>query len=277
MSSNPPFKLALAQMLVEGGDAGSNLRRARDRIQAASVQGAQMVLLPEALPSGWTHGAARWQADDGLEGNTCAVLRQAAREFEIFVCSGWLERAGDALYNAALLIDPSGEVLLRHRKLNELEIAQDLYAQGSGLAVADTALGRIGVMICSDAFARGQVIARALAWMGADMIVSPCAWAVPADHDQTREPYGQLWLDHYQPVARDHALWIAGCSNVGTITDGPWKGRHCIGCSLVVDPQGHVAARGTYGVNADEMIFVEVAPVPRTARGDGWNARLGPP
>lgn len=270
----PPCKLALAQMLVEGGERQANLQRVHDRIQAASVQGARIVLLPEALPSGWTHGAARAQADEGFEGKTCSMLRQAAREFEIFVCSGWLEREGDKIYNSALLIDPAGEILLHHRKLNELEIGHTLYAQGSSLRVAETPLGQIGLMICSDAFARGQVISRSLAWMGADMILSPCAWAVPADHDQAREPYGLLWLDNYQPVARDHAVWIAGCSNVGWLTDGPWQGRKCIGNSLAVNDRGEVAARGTYGVDADEMIFVDVSLSARPARGDGWNKLL---
>lgn len=56
--------------------------------------------------------------------------------------------------------------------------------------------------------------------MGAQIILSPCAWAVPPDHDNVIEPYGQLWLDNYSPVARDFKMWIAGTSNVGVITGG---------------------------------------------------------
>ena len=35
---------------------------------------------------------------------------------------------------------------------------------------------------------------------------------------------GNLWRDNYGPVASDFRLWIAGVSNVGPITAGPWAG-----------------------------------------------------
>ena len=106
------------------------------------------------------------------------------------MCAGLIERHGSRVYNAAVLIDPSGEVILHHRKLNELEIGHALYAPGDRLGVVATPLGTIGMMICADAFATGQVVSRTLGLMGADLVVSPCAWAVPADHDNAKEPYG---------------------------------------------------------------------------------------
>src|SRR3954470_451459 len=125
-------------------------------------------------------------------------------------------------------------------------------------------------MICSDAFARNQVVSRTLGLLGADIILSPCAWAVAADHDNTSEPYGQLWLDNYCPVARDFRLWIAGCSNVGWLPAGPWKGRKCIGCSLIVGPDGKQVAMASYGTDAEEICSVDIKLSPRLARGDGW-------
>jgi hypothetical protein len=91
---------------------------------------------------------------------------------------------------------------------------------------------------------------------------------MPADHDNEREPYGQLWLDNYRPVARDFRLWIAGCSNVGWITDGPWQGRKCIGCSLVVGSDGEPVRRGPYGVEAETILIVDVTLDSRRLRGD---------
>jgi predicted amidohydrolase len=151
-----------------------------------------------------------------------------------------------------------------------LEIGHDFYAQGDRLGVAETELGTLGLMICADAFARGQVVTRTLGLMGVQVILSPCAWAVPADHDNQREPYGGLWLDNYGPVARDYRLWIAGVSNVGRLEAGPWAGRHCVGCSLLVGPDGEPVARGPYGVEAESLILADIVPAPRPARGDGW-------
>lgn len=260
----------MAQMRVDGGQVEVNLSRAEARLADAKARGADVVVLPEALDLGWTHPSARSGAAGIPDGEPCRRLRDAARKHGLHVCAGLTERAGDRVFNAAVLIDPKGEVVLHHRKLNELEIGHDCYDQGSRLGVAETSLGVMGLMTCADAFARGQIVARTLGLMGAQVILSPCAWAVPAEHDPAREPYGQLWRDSYGPVARDFRLWVAGVSNVGPITGGPWQGRKCIGCSLLVGPDGRPVVEGPYGEDAEAMLVVEIVPQPRPARGDGW-------
>jgi predicted amidohydrolase len=264
------FTLAMFQMRVEGGAKATNLARAEQGIATAKRRGADVVLLPEALDLGWTHPSARREADEIPRGEPCQRLCAAARQQRILVCAGLIERSGDRIFNSAVLIDANGDVLLHHRKLHELDLAHDLYAQGDRLSVAATPFGTIGVMICADGFARGQIVSRTLGLMGADVILSPCAWAVPADHDNVREPYGQLWLDNYGPVARDFRLWIAGCSNVGPVEDGPWRGRRCIGCSLIIDDTGAPVVRGPYGSDAETLLLSRISPPPRPARGDAW-------
>jgi predicted amidohydrolase len=265
--------LAMAQMLVEGGQRATNLRRAEAQIRDAARNGVQIVLLPEALNLGWTHPSAAEQAEAIPHGPSCRQLSRAAEANQIYVCAGLIERDASTgrVFNSAVLIGPTGQVLLLHRKLNELQIGHAYYAQGDRLAVAHTPLGTIGVMICADAFAHGHVISRTLGYLGADLILSPAAWAVPADHDNTQQPYGALWLDSYGPVARDFRLWIAGASNVGPITAGPWKGRNCIGCSLLVGPDGQPVLMGPYGVHAEALLLAELNLVPRPARGDEWH------
>ncbi len=113
--------------------------------------------------------------------------------------------------------------------------------------------------------------------MGADVILSPCAWAVPADYDNAQEPYGQLWRDNYGPVAQDFRIWIAGTCNVGPITAGPWAGRQCIGCSLLVGPDGKQVLMGPYGPEAEVILYADIRPVPRPAQGTGWNRLWGMP
>ena len=264
------FKLALVQMLVRAGQKQENLRHAEVLIRQAAANGAKIAVLPEAMTLGWTDPSARSQADAIPGSEACARLQAAAKESRIYLCAGLIEREGEELFNSAVFIDPEGRLLLHHRKLNELEIGHDLYALGDRLQVVSTPLGTIGVMICADGFARGQVVSRTLGYMGADVILSPCAWAVPADHENETTPYGQLWIDNYGPVARDFHLWIAGVSNVGWIPEGPWKGRKCIGCSLVMGPAGHPVLQGPYGVEAETILYVEVAPESRPAQGTGW-------
>ena len=118
---------------------------------------------------------------------------------------------------------PSGEILLHHRKINELDIALDLYAVGDRLGVVETELGTLGLAICADNFGDSLAIGHVLARMGAQVILSPSAWAVDADHDNGHEPYGQLWLDSYTQLARLYDLTVIGVSNVGGLQAG--RGR----------------------------------------------------
>lgn len=260
------FKLAMVQMLVEGGRRQVNLARALQRVGEAAEAGASVILLPEALTLGWTHPCARTEAEPIAAGESCRHLCAAARQRGVFICAGLVERAVDRVFNAAVLIDSSGEVILHHRKINELDIARDLYASGDRLGVADTPLGRLGVMICADALASKHVISGTLGLMGAQLILSPCAWAVPKDHDNVAEPYGQLWRESYGAVAREFNLWIAGSSNVGPIPSGPWAGRKCIGCSLLVGPDGSAVLQGPYGEKAETILYADVTLKPRGAR-----------
>ncbi len=264
------FKLALLQMQVRGGDRDWNLRHALDLVSQAAAGGAGVALLPECMDLGWTHPASLAMAEEIPGGEACKALMQVARENAIHVCAGLTERSGSQVFNSAVLIDSHGQVLCKHRKINELEIGHEYYAQGDRLNVAETEFGTFGLMICADGFAGDHVLSRSLCYMGADVILSPCAWAVPGDHDNTREPYGDTWRNAYVPVAREFATAIIGVSNVGRITDGPWKGRKCIGCSLAVSPSGNEILQGPYGVDAECILYVDVKPTRRPARGTGW-------
>jgi predicted amidohydrolase len=270
------FKIALAQMLVAGGAKEENLRRAEAAIAMAASEGAQLVLLPETLDLGWTHPSAEQQAEAIPCGEPYQRLSNASRQHGVFVCAGLTELDHDKVFNSAVLIDDSGQLLLRHRKLNELEIGHRCYDQGDCLSVAHTCLGTIGVMICADGFACDQVLSRSLCYMGADIILSPSAWARPATHDNRIDPYGEIWRAAYIPVARDFSVWFASASCVGPMTAGPWSGRNCIGCSMVVDADGYVVLQGPYGADAETILYSDIRLKPRPARGTLWESRIEP-
>ncbi|MDZ4286571.1 MAG: carbon-nitrogen hydrolase family protein [Prosthecobacter sp.] len=260
------YRAALIQMQVRGGDLQGNLARAEMQIEQAARAGAKLAILPETMDLGWTHPSARELAAPIPGGEAAERLCAAAARHQIHVCAGLTERAESGIYNAAVIIDSHGRILIKHRKINELSIAHDCYAQGDRLNVVDTELGRLGLMICADAFAEGQVLSRSLGCMGAEVILSPAAWAVPSDHDQTADPYGRVWCDAYLPVARAFGVWIIGVSNVGPITAGPWAGRKCIGCSLVIDPTGQEVLQAPYGETAETLLLTEIQLNPARPR-----------
>jgi predicted amidohydrolase len=260
-----PFRLGMAQTLVEGGKPEANLDRAVAAIERAADLGCRVVVLPECLDLGWTHPSARELAQP-IPGAHVDRLAAVARNVNVFVAAGLVERAGSRFYNSAVLIGPTGELLLHHRKINELDIAHDLYSIGNRLGIVETELGAFGLAICADNFSDSLAVSHVLCRMGAQVILSPSAWAVDADHDNVRQPYGKLWLDAYTELARLYDVTVVGVSNVGWLTGGPWQGRKCIGCSLAVDPSG-VIGRGPYGESAEDVICVEVTPRMPIARG----------
>jgi predicted amidohydrolase len=263
----------MAQILVEGGKPEANLTRATGAIRDAAAKGCRLVVLPECLNLGWTDPSARDMAAP-IPGPHAEVLVLAAKEHRVFVAAGLVERAGDRIFNAAVLIDPTGQIVLHHRKINELDIALDLYAVGDRMGVVETELGTLGMAICADNFGSSLAIAHVLARMGAQVILSPSAWAVDADHDNTGERYGKLWRDAYSELARLYDVTVIGVSNVGWLTAGPWKGRKCIGCSLAMGPGGSILAEGPYGDAAEAVVCVDVTPRPPIARGTDFAPAL---
>jgi len=264
------FRLALVQMQVDGGERDINLNRAGDRIREAAGHGAQMILLPEAMDLGWTDPSSLEKAQPVPGGEAARFLSEMAKKYQVYLCAGLTEKDRDQVYNTAVIIDPAGEIILKHRKINELDIGHPYYKLGDRLNVVDTELGRLGLMICADATARDHVLTRALAYMGADVILSPSSWAVPPDHDNNKEPYGDTWRNAYVPVAKEFRVWIASASNVGWMTGGPWKGWKGIGCSMVVNPDGKEVVNGPYGAEADTILYVEIKPEPRPGQGTTW-------
>ena len=261
-----PFFLAMAQMAVQPGEPEQNLTRAEALIAQAADAGCRVVVLPECLDLGWLDRTIPRLAES-IPGPRVARLANAAQRHGVYVAAGLNERHGDCFYNAAVLLGPDGGLLLHHRKINELRFGapHDIYSIGDRLGVVETELGCLGLNICADNFASaiGEVQAR----MGAQMILSPCAWAVPPEFDNTATPYGQEWLNAYIPLCRRFQITMVGVSYVGPVSSGPWAGWRCIGTSLAIGPDGEVIATGAHGIDAEELRIIPITLIPRTASG----------
>ena len=251
----PRIRVAMGQMLVEGGEPARNLARAAARVAEAAQAGCQAVVLPECLDFGWTDPSAREGAQP-IPGPHSDALAAAARTAGIWVAAGLVERDGERLYNTAILLDPRGEIILKHRKINELKLAHDLYSLGQSVECADTPLGRVALLVCADNFPDSLELGRALGRMGCRLILSPCAWAVPGGHDNSAEPYGAMWRESYSKLTTEFPLAVVGVSNVGPVGAGPWKGRKCVGCSLAMAPGGTALAQAPYG--EENLTVIEI-------------------
>jgi len=139
-------------------------------------------------------------------------------------------------------------------------------AAGLVESAGDRLYNAAGLAICADLFPSSLALGHALCRMGARLILSPCAWAVEADHDQMRQPYGAIWREAYGELARLYDVAVVGVSGVGSLDAGPWQGRQCIGCSLAVGPAG-LLAQGPYGECAEAVLVVRVPLLATPAAG----------
>lgn len=252
------LRIGMAQMLVVPGARDDNLARAVAMIQAAARQKCAIVVLPECLDVGWTSPAARELAEP-VPGPISDRLCEAAASAGIIVVAGLTERDGDRLFNAAILVGADGAILAKHRKINEMDFARKLYDAGTSLHVAATEHGVIGVNICADNAFSSLALGRALAAMGADIILSPSAWAVPPGFDNAARPYGDEWVTAYGALARETGMPVVGVSNVGPVVGGEWDGWRCIGASLAVGSDGEVVVQAPFSDHEEALVVVDMA------------------
>jgi predicted amidohydrolase len=260
-------RMGMGQLLVEGGEPVRNLERAARMIGEAAQQGCELILLPETLDFGWTHPSALLEAQP-IPGPFSDQLCQQAAHHKIYVCAGLTERLNGRNYNAAILINPEGEILVKYHKINLLGVELPFYSIGQTLNVVDTPLGKIGVNICADNYLDGLPIGHTLARMGAEFIISPSSWTVDYSLTEEDDPYREKWVNPFSILARLYNVVVVGTTSVGYIVGGPYEGKKSIGCSLAVDASG-VRAQGKFNEFAGELV---VADLPRPIRQEQGTA-----
>ena len=108
-----------------------------------------------------------------LPGEAEAKMCEAARAAGVWLVPGSLfEADGGRVYNTAPVIDPTGQVVARYRKIYPFLPYEQGVAPGSEFVVFDVpGVGRFGMSICYDMWFPETT--RTLVWMGAEVIIHP--------------------------------------------------------------------------------------------------------
>lgn len=150
--------------------AGDNLDRISDEVAAAKrrLSWVDMIVLGELAAFGPALAHAQ---EPGGPAET--RLRAMARDNRVWLVAGSIfERVGDRIFNTCPVIDPTGEVVLKYRKIYPFRPYEAGVAGGSECMTFDIPrIGRIGVSICYDMWF--PETSRTLAWMGAEAIIHP--------------------------------------------------------------------------------------------------------
>ena len=98
-------RIAMGQMLVEGGKPEQISPVRSDSSRRRPKIGCRLIVLPECLDLGWTDPSAKpWP--NRFPGRTPIASPKRRSSTDLFVVAGLVERAGERLYNSAVLIDP---------------------------------------------------------------------------------------------------------------------------------------------------------------------------
>ncbi len=153
------------------GSSLENLDLFAGYIKKAADNNADFVCLPEGITQVGT-GKTYLEVSEPIPGPSTEFLGKIARQNNINIVAGLIERSGPAIYNVAVLIDREGKLLGKYRKvcLPREEIDGGI-TPGNSYPVFDTEFGRVGMMICWDL--QFPEVARQLAMQGAEIIFMP--------------------------------------------------------------------------------------------------------
>jgi predicted amidohydrolase len=134
----------------------------------------QMVLFSELAPFGPLLPHAQ-----PLPGPAEEAFQEMAQRHGIWVIPGsMLEKRDGAIYNTTPIIDPSGEVIARYRKIFPFAPLEEGVESGDEFVVFDVAgVGRIGLSNCYDMWF--PETSRTLTAMGAEVILHPVLTHTP--------------------------------------------------------------------------------------------------
>ena len=241
-------RVACCQIAPEVGRPDQNAHLALGAIAGAIDAGAQIVVLPELVNSGYVFTSvdeARAAAVP-VDGELLAGWAAEAARGEAVIVGGFCELARDGrLYNSSALVDSDG-VRAVYRKLHLWNEEPRWFAPGDQPApVIETRHGRIGLGVCYDI--EFPELTRGLALVGADLIALPANW--PLDP----LPGGERPILHSLAMMTAYLskVYVAVCDRCGTERRLEFQGG-----SVIAGPDGWlragpVADRGVETLIAD--------------------------
>lgn len=154
-----------------------------ERVAAAAASGAQLIVLPEGTLPSYVLGYERYEARE-IE-QALAECAESARRHRIVLVAGAARRAGDRVFNSAVVIDADGSIAGSADKHFLWHFDRQWFSPGEGIAPVRTSIGSLGALVCADG--RIPFIARTLVDRGAELLVMPTAWVTSGRDPQNLE------------------------------------------------------------------------------------------
>jgi omega-amidase len=239
------MKIAAAQISCGLGDFNANLRKINDFAALAKKSGAELVVFPEMVDTGYSMPVIQKHAKTWSEG-AVPELRKIAKEISIAIVAGISDRDGASIFNAQVFVNGQGDILAKYRKTHLVTAApldeRVCLSPGNEFVICKIDKFNVGLSICYDLrfpeMARTLVLER-----GANVIVNSSAWPV-------------VRAEHLRILALARAVenqsYFVIANRVGTD-----DGITFCGSSVIVDPSGKILAAAS--TDREELIAAEIS------------------
>jgi len=251
--SRLPIHVCAVQFATDAPQKAINMDNGLHWLDAAAEK-ADLVLLPETAFSGYWLGGKMVEFAEPIPGPITKIVSEIAVKRNSTICFGMTELDGEKMYNTAVLIGADGKILGKHRKVHLYEAdIESGFSAGDRLEVFDTHLGRIGILVCYDAFYIESICVLDL--KGAEIVLIPSVGlSKPDDIERTMWSW-EIVLCANAKFGRCHIVWA---NKVGMDND-----LVCIGNSMIISPEGDIVARGGA---SEEIVQASIPLQPKAPR-----------
>ena len=227
------------------GDFNANLRKISEFARLAKKSGAELVVFPEMIDTGYSMPVIQKHARTWNEG-AVSELQKIAKELSIAIAAGISDRAGDSIFNAQVLVNAQGEILAKYRKTHLVTAApldeRVCLSPGNEFVSAKIGNFNVGLSICYDL--RFPEMARTLVVKkGANVILNSSAWPV-------------VRAEHLRILALARAVENQSYFIIANRV-GADDGVTFCGSSVIVDPSGKILAAAS--PDREELIDAEIS------------------
>ncbi|MCQ2248230.1 MAG: carbon-nitrogen hydrolase family protein [Treponema sp.] len=247
------IKMATVCMNVQM-DKKANLEKYLKYIDEAASNGANLVVFPEqslqaylSLVIGMDYSKTQSNdfayqyrnAETVPDGPSVQAVIKKAMEKKIYVVFGMTEKDSETsykLYNTAVLVGPDGYVG-KYRKVHQPADELHVYYGGDDFPVFDTAIGKIGMLICYDKWFPEST--RELALKGAQIMILPTAtaWDDPDAKDYENDYAYYTYAINDRIRALENQTFFISSNQIG-----PSGKSVYFGYSSIVTPDGKIGA-----------------------------------
>ncbi len=210
------------QYRVEPGDTDGNIGLLEEQVEQLlngnNADGPGLVVLPAFSISGLAADDAAIAATaESALGRTAQVLTDIAGRTQRYVVGSHVERDGDNLFHTAVLIAPDGQLVGSYRQTHLDPETASWATAGDDLAVFDTDIGRIGMLLCEDV--RYPEAAGVLSAKRADLLAVPSHWT--GQYGSHLQDAGGLFAHQYPENTMTFWYATAKTNQLYTVTANP--------------------------------------------------------